>query len=180
MKKSQNLYKAFTDELEDMLSCENQIIEALPTMIKMASSEELIEALSSHLEETENQVARLENIFSLLSMPANEKTCKGMEGILKEGKEMLKGKDKDLTLDAIIISAAQKVEHYEIASYGTLRSFAKHLDLENSSDIIDLLQESLDEEGAADKKLTKIADGKFFSEGINVQAAEPLKSQKKR
>lgn len=170
MKKNQDLFKSFVDELEDMLSCENQIIEALPSMIKKASSEKLKEALTSHLEETENQVVRIENIFSILDLNAKEKKCKGMEGILKEGKEMLKGKEKDPTLDALIISAAQKVEHYEISSYGTLRSFANHLDLD--SEIVDFLQESLDEEAAADKKLTKIAEGRLFSEGVNTKAAE--------
>ena len=172
MKKNQDLYTSFIDELEDMLSCENQIIEVLPDMINMASSKDLKESLTSHLEETENQVVRIENIFSILDLKAKEKKCKGMEGILKEGKEMLKGKEKDSTLDALIISAAQKVEHYEIASYGTLRSFANHLDFD--SDIIDFIQDSLDEEEAADKKLTKIANGKWFSEGINAKAAESL------
>jgi ferritin-like metal-binding protein YciE len=178
MKKNQSLHSVFIDELEDMLSCENQIIETLPNLIELASSEELKEALSSHLEETENQVKRLEDIFSMLEITPKEKTCKGMEGILDEGSEMFEGKPQDATLDAIIISAAQKVEHYEIASYGTLRSFANHLDL--GSEIISLLQENLDEEGAADKKLTKIADGTFFSEGVNTEAAEPSKTRNRK
>lgn len=173
MKKYQNLHEAFIEELEDMLSCENQIIETLPNLIELASSKKLKEALSSHLEETEKQVKRIESIFSILKLTAKEKTCKGMQGILEEGNEMFIGKLKDPTLDAIIISAAQKVEHYEIASYGTLRSFAKHLGLD--SEISDLIQESLDEEGAADKKLTKLAEGTFFSEGINTEAVEPSK-----
>ncbi|MBA2368259.1 MAG: ferritin-like domain-containing protein [Candidatus Protochlamydia sp.] len=176
MKKDPTLYSIFIDELEDMLSCENQIIEALQKMIKLASSEDLIKAFSDHLEETEIQVKRLENIFSLLELPPKEKKCKGMEGILKEGDEMFKGKTKDSLLDAILISAAQKVEHYEIASYGTLRSFASQLDLDK--EIVDLIQENLKEEGAADKKLTKIADGSIFSDGINTQAAEPAKHKK--
>jgi ferritin-like metal-binding protein YciE len=176
MKKSQNLHQIFVEALEDMLGCENQIIDSLPNLIELASSNDLKEALSTHLEETENQVERLETIFSILELSANEKTCKGMEGILKEGEEMFKGKTKDSLLDAIIIGAAQKVEHYEMASYGTLRSFAKHLDLD--SEIIDLLQENLDEEGAADKKLTKLAEGTFFSEGINTEAVEPAKRRK--
>lgn len=170
MKQNQDLYELFIEELEDMLSCENQIIQTLPKLINLASSEELKSALSTHLKETEHQVLRIENIFSILGLPTREKTCEGMEGILKEGDEMLQGKAKSPTLDASIISAAQKVEHYEIASYGTLRSFANHLELD--SEIIDLLQENLDEEGAADKKLTKIADGTLFSEGINTKAAK--------
>ena len=178
MKKNQNLYQSFIDELEDMLSCENQIIKTLPNLIKICSSHDLKEALTAHLEETKNQVQRIENIFSLLELSAKEKTCKGMDGILREGNEMFKGKEKDPTLDAIIISAAQKVEHYEIASYGTLRSFAKHLDLD--SEIIDLLQENLEEEEEADKKLTKIADGSLFSGGINTLAAESSKHSRKK
>lgn len=167
--KNSGLYKLFIDELEDMYSAENQIVKALPKMIKQASLPDLKEGLTNHLEETENQVARLENIFSILGMKATEKECEGMKGILKEGDEMIKNKTKSPTLDAAIISAAQKVEHYEIASYGTLRSFAKHLDL--PEEVADLLQENLDEEGAANKKLTKLADGSFFSAGVNDEAA---------
>lgn len=161
-----------------MLSCEIQIVDALPNMIEMASSEDLKEALSSHLDETENQIKRLEKIFSILGLLTEEKTCKGMEGILKEGKEMLKGKQPDPLLDAIIIGAAQKVEHYEMASYGTLRSFANHLELDK--EIIDLLQKNLNEEGVADKKLTKIAEGTIFGEGINTEAAESSKNYKRK
>ena len=168
--KNPDLYKVFIDELEDMLSCENQIIETLPKLIKLASSHDLKDALSSHLEETKNQVTRLDEIFSILDKPAKEKTCKGMKGILDEGDEMVKGKEKSPTLDAIIISAAQKVEHYEMASYGTLRSFADHLDLD--SQIADLIQENLDEEGEADKKLTKIAEGTIFTTGVNTKASK--------
>lgn len=177
MKKNQGLYKLFIDELEDMLSCENQITETLPKLIQLASSEDLKEALSSHLEETENQVERIDEIFSLLELTAKEKTCEGMEGIIKEGKEMLKGKIKNPVLDVAIISAAQKVEHYEIASYATLCSLANHLGLDKK--IIKLLKETLYEEEGADTKLTKIAEGTIFSGGINEKAAELSKTQKK-
>jgi ferritin-like metal-binding protein YciE len=166
---NQDLYQLFIAELEDMLSAENQIIESLPNLIRLASLPELKEALTTHLKETKNQVSRLEQVFSILSLNPSENKCEGMEGILKEADEMVAGKKPSPTLDAAIISAAQKVEHYEIASYGTLRSFAQHLDLD--SEISDLLQENLDEEGAADKKLTKIADGSLFSSGINKKAA---------
>lgn len=168
--KSKDFNKLFINELEDMYSAENQILASLPKMIKLATNKELKAALSHHLEETETQVTRIEEIFNLLGITAKEKPCKGMEGILKEGEEMVKGKTKSPALDAAIISAAQKVEHYEIASYGTLRSFAEHLDF--SDDIIDRLQDSLDEEGTADKNLTKIADGSIFTSGVNKEAAK--------
>lgn len=168
--KNQNLNDLFIDELQDMYSAENQILEALPKLIKAASLPDLKDALSKHLKETEDQVTRLETIFSILGIPPVEKTCEGMAGIIAEGSELLRNISKSSTLDAAIISAAQKVEHYEISSYGTLRSFAKHLDL--SSEIIDLLQDTLNEEGAADKKLTTLADGSFFSTGVNQEAAE--------
>jgi ferritin-like metal-binding protein YciE len=142
----------------------------LPKLINLASLPDLKEGLSDHLKETENQVTRLEEIFKLLGLPTKEKFCRGMQGILKEGDDLTKTMDKSPTLDAAIISAAQKVEHYEIASYGTLRSFAKHLNLER--EVLNLLQENLDEEGNANKKLTKLADGSFFTSGINAEAAE--------
>lgn len=168
MKNNQDLFKLFIDELEDMYSSEHQIIESLPKLIRLASSSDLKEALTKHLHETENQAKRLEQIFSILNLSSEEKTCEAMEGILREAEELTENKTKSPTLDAAIISAAQKVEHYEIASYGTLRSFAKSLELD--SDIIDLLQDNLDEEGAADKKLTKIAEGSLFTTGVNKEA----------
>lgn len=168
--KTNGLYELFIDELEDMYSCEQQIVSSLPKLIKLVSLPELKEALSMHLEETENQVNRIETIFSLLGLQTSEKTCEGMEGLLREAEEIVRNRTKSATLDAAIISAVQKIEHYEIASYGTLRSFAKHLDFDRK--IINLIQENLDEEGAADKKLTKIADGSFFSAGVNKEAAE--------
>lgn len=172
--KNSDFYQLFLDELEDMYSSENQIVEALPKLIKQTSLPDLKEALSHHLKETETQVTRLEKIFSILGMKPKEKTCEGMEGILTEGDELVGNKMKCATLDAAIISAAQKVEHYEIASYGTLRSFAKQLNLD--SEIADLLKENLDEEAAADKKLTKIAEGTLLTSGINKEAAESGKT----
>lgn len=179
MMKNEGLYELFLDELADMYSSEKQIVKSLPKLIKAASFPELKEALNKHWNETENQVRRLEKIFSILDLQPEEKTCEAMEGILKEADELVGSKEKSPTLDAAIICAGQKVEHYEIASYGTLRSFAKHLDLD--SEIIDLLQDTLYEEGAADKKLTKIADGSFFSfnGGVNTEAAEFTKNKQK-
>jgi len=154
--------------LEDMYSSERQIIASLPKLINLAECKDLRESLNKHLRETEQQASRIENIFSLLSMRPQEKTCQAMQGLLREADDIVKNKSRSSLLDAAIISAAQKVEHYEIASYGTLRSFAKQLDL--SSQIIDLLQKTLDEEAGADKKLTKIAEGSLFSSGVNKKA----------
>lgn len=170
MDKIDTLEQLFFDELADMLSAEKQILQALPKLIKEASVQDLKDALMHHLHETENQVTKIERIFSILGRSIEEKKCKGMEGILKEGDDFIVNITNAALKDAAIISAAQKVEHYEIASYGTLRSFANHLSLD--SKVIDLLQENLDEEGAADKKLTKIAEGSFFFSGINEEAAE--------
>lgn len=168
--KNRTLEQLFIEELEDMYSAEKQMIEALPKLIEQASLPALKKALSEHLKETENQVERLEKIFSTLDLSAKENYCEAMGGLLKEADEMIENQNKSPILDAAIIAAAQKVEHYEIASYGTLRSFAKHLNFDG--DIIDLLQESLNEEGAADKKLTSIAEGSFFTNGINKDAAQ--------
>jgi ferritin-like metal-binding protein YciE len=176
--KKQDLYQLFIDELEDMYSAEGLIITALPTLIKSSFHEELSEAFKNHLKETKHQVKRLEKVFSLLDLPVKKKLCKGMQGILKEGKELISNKKPSPILDAVIIAGAQKVEHYEIASYGTLRSFAQHLDL--GSEIINLLNETLKEEGAADKKLTKIAEGSFFTAGINKEAVEKTRGTKRR
>lgn len=168
--KNQDLYQLFLEELTAMYGAEHLIIESLPNLIKLASLSDLKEALSSHLEETESQAERIEKIFSALDETVEEQTCRGMEGILKEVNKIVQNKAKSPVLDAAIIGAAQKVEHYEIASYGTLRSFANQLDLD--SEIINLLQESLNEEAAADKKLTKIAEGSFFSSGVNKEAVD--------
>lgn len=167
---NQEFMRLFIGELEDIYSAEKQITRSLPRLIELSSFQELKDALSKHLKETEHQVERIEKIATILEISLRENTCEGMEGLLKEAQELVKNKQKSPVLDAAIISAAQKVEHYEIASYGTLRNFAKQLDLD--SDVIDLLQDSLDEEGSADKKLTKIADGSFFSRGVNKEAEE--------
>lgn len=168
MKKFQGLQELFIDELEDMLSSENQIIESLPELVKLAELSDLKEALKHHLKETRNQVTRIKQIFSILGLTPKEKTCKAMQGLLKEAEELLSHKVRSAALDAAIIIAAQKVEHYEIASYGCLRSFAKQLGYD--SKVSDLLQETLDEEGSADKTLTKIAEGTFFTSGVNKKA----------
>ncbi len=166
--KDEGLFELFVDELKDMLSAENQIVDALPKVIQKAQLKDLKEALSTHLNETKNQVSRLEEIFNILNIDAEEETCEAMQGLLQEADEMIEDKKPSPVLDAAIISACQKVEHYEIASYGTLKAFAKILELDKK--ISNLLKETLDEEGNADKTLTKIAEGGFFTSGVNKEA----------
>lgn len=176
MKNEQNpntdnaLFALFVDQINDMVSSENQIIQALPKCIQKVTNEELKKALTKHLQETKEQAQRLEHILSLLSQPKKQTNCPAMEGILREVDEMV-NQTKPAALDAAIIAACQKVEHYEIATYGTLRSFADQLELEDEID--DLLKKTLDEEAAADKKLTKIAEGSLFSfsDSVNKLAA---------
>lgn len=167
--KNPNLRQLFEELLQNMYSSEGQIIETLPILIKLASLPELKEALSHHLKETEDQVIRVERIFSLLSLEPTKTPPKAIEGILNEAKELIADKPKSPALDAAIISAAQRVEHYEIAAYGSLKNWANDLGLH--SEIVELLQKTLGEENGADKKLTKIAEGTFFSSGVNQEAA---------
>jgi ferritin-like metal-binding protein YciE len=161
------------DELHDILSSEDQIVEALPEMVKASNSPDLKKAFESHLKETKGQIQRLEKIFKLLKVAKKEKLCKATKGLIQECKEVLKDfKTKSPLRDAALISKAQRIEHYEISAYGTVRTFAKELDL---NEVADLLQDTLNEEENADKKLTKIAEGGFFKSGINQQATEPEK-----
>jgi len=159
------------DELHDMLNFEEQIIEALPEMVAAAESPDLKKAFESHLKETKGQLQRLEKIFKLLKIEKKQKICKAMKGIIQEGKEVLKDyKTQSPLRDAALISKAQRIEHYEISAYGTARTLAKEINLDEAAD---LLQKTLDEEGEADKKLTKIAEGGLLSSGINHQANIP-------
>jgi ferritin-like metal-binding protein YciE len=157
------LEELLVDELKDIYSAENQIIKALPRMAKAASSPELKRAFERHLEETRRQVERLDQISQALEVKLTGKKCKGMEGLIEEGKEVMEEFDDDDTLDAGLIGAAQKVEHYEIAAYGTARTHAEMLGYTKAAR---LLQQTLDEEGATDKKLTQLAESI-----INVEAA---------
>ncbi len=163
--KIDNLQKLYVEGLRDLHSAERQIIQALPRMIKGASSPQLKAALEEHLAVTNEQLARLDQIFEQLGKRGTGKKCKGMEGIIAEGKEML---EEDMTpevLDAAIISAAQHVEHYEMAGYGTVRTYAELL---GDTAAMKLLQKTLDEEGDADKTLTALA------KSINVEAEVPV------
>ena len=144
----------FVDELKDLYSAEKQITRALPKLVKAATSDELRQAFQSHLEETNGHVQRLEKAFEILGKSPKGKTCVGMKGVLEEGAEVLEDTDKGEVRDAGLISAAQRVEHYEMAGYGAARNFAKLL---GQDEIAELLEETLEEEKAADKKLTSIS-----------------------
>jgi ferritin-like metal-binding protein YciE len=150
-----DLHDLFLDELADMLHAERQITKALPKLIKAAEAEELRTALEEHLAETQEQIARIEQVFTSLDEQVQAKPCKGMQGILEEGDEMVKEMKDTAALDAAIISGGQKVEHYEIASYGTLVAWAEKMGHDEAAR---LLGESLAEEKAADEKLTEIAE----------------------
>jgi ferritin-like metal-binding protein YciE len=149
-----NLEELFVHELRDVLDAEKQILKALPKMAKAAESEELRAAFQEHKAVTETQVERLETIFEGLGKAARGKHCVGMEGLLKEGEEMIKEEESGPALDAAMIASAQKVEHYEIAAYGTLATYAKLLENEEA---LALLGQTLDEEKETDEKLTQIA-----------------------
>jgi ferritin-like metal-binding protein YciE len=149
-----NLEDLFQHELRDVLDAEKQILKALPKMAKACTSEELRAAFEEHKVVTEKQVERLETIFESLGKAARGKHCPGMEGLLKEGEEMIKEEDPSPVLDAALIGAAQKVEHYEIAAYGTLATYAKMLEMD---DALALLVETLEEEKQTDETLTAIA-----------------------
>jgi ferritin-like metal-binding protein YciE len=158
-----SLKKLYIDELKDLYSAETQLVKALPKMAKKATAPELKKAFQDHLEETKGHVERLEEIFEELEEKPTGKTCKGMKGLIEEGQEVIDEDGDEAVLDAALIGAAQRVEHYEIAGYGVARTFATHL---GEDDAADLLQETLDEEGEADKLLTQIAE-----EDINFEAA---------
>jgi len=158
----ESLQDLYLEELRDIYSAEQQIIKALPQMAEGAHNPELRAAFEEHLEITCEQVRRLDSIFSELEQRPTGKKCKGMEGLIEEGSEMLKEKADPDVKDAALIAAAQRVEHYEIAAYGTVRNYARQLGLNTH---VDLLQRTLDEEGETDKRLTTLAES-----GINEQA----------
>ena len=157
------LDELLVDELKDLYSAESQIIKALPKMAKAASSPELRRAFERHLEETRRQVERLDQIGEELEIKMSGKKCKGMEGLLAEGRELMEEDLEEDALDAGLIGAAQKVEHYEIAAYGTARTHAEMLGYRR---IAKLLQQTLNEEGATDKKLTQLAESVVNYEAV--------------
>lgn len=151
---SDNLRELLIEELQDIYNAENQLVKALPKMAKAAVNEELKAGFLNHLEETKGHVQRLEQAFDLLGEPAKGKLCHAMKGLVEEGAEAIEENDRSPVLDAQLIGAAQRVEHYEIAAYGTVRSFAQKL---GEDKVSKLLEQTLAEEGATDKKLTVIS-----------------------
>lgn len=160
---SEGLKELYIDELKDLYSAETQLLKALPKMAKAASSDELRQGFEEHLEQTRGHVERLEKVFETLGESPKGKTCKGMQGLIQEGAEVMDEDFEGSLMDAALIGAAQRVEHYEIAAYGTVCAFAKEL---GESDQAMLLNETLDEEKETDEKLTELA------EQINTQANE--------
>jgi ferritin-like metal-binding protein YciE len=159
-----SLEELYIDELKDLYSAENQILKGLPRMIKAASHRQLKKAFAEHERVTRRQVKRLERIFKELDERPGGKKCVGMEGLIKEVKELIGEKPTPDVLDAGLISKAQHIEHYEMAGYGTVRTYARQLGFDEQAD---LLQETLDEEGDADKLLTQIAET-----SVNIEAEE--------
>jgi ferritin-like metal-binding protein YciE len=151
----QNLRELLVEELKDLYSAEKQIVKALPKIARGAASEALKGAITEHLEITKVQVTRLEEVFGHLEEKPKAKHCKGMEGLLQEGAESLEEEDKGTLRDLQLIGAAQRVEHYEVAAYGTAKAMAEKLGL---SEVVDLLAETLSEEEEADKRLTEVAE----------------------
>ncbi len=167
-----SLEELFVDELKDLFNAENQLIKALPKLAKKAASPNLKKAFTDHLKQTEGHVKRLESIGQTLGEKLTGKKCAAMEGLVEEGSEILEEEGQNPVIDAALIGAAQRVEHYEIAAYGTVRAMAETL---GHDDVVELLQETLDEEGAADKLLTQIATDEVLeaaqSEGDDEQDA---------
>jgi ferritin-like metal-binding protein YciE len=160
---AKTLRDLFIDELKDVYDAEQRLIKALPKMAKAASSDELVSAFENHLRQTEEQVKRIERVFETIDESPSRKTCKAMVGLLEEGEELMKEEGPPSLRDAALIAAAQKVEHYEIATYGCLRTWAEQLD---ESDCVKLLQKTLDEEAETDETLSEIA------QSLNAEAAE--------
>ena len=157
------LHDAFIDELRDAYDAEKQLLKALPKLAKASTSPELRTAFESHLEETRGQIERLEQVFTTLDEKVRGKHCDGIAGIIEEGKSVMEEEFDDATMDACLIASGQRAEHYEMAAYGTLVGWARTL---GHTEAADLLQETLDEEKAADEKLSALAES-----GINQEAA---------
>jgi ferritin-like metal-binding protein YciE len=165
--KLDSLRKLYIEELRDLYSAENQLLKALPKMAKSANSTALQEAFTTHLEQTRQQVGRLETIFEGAEVSPKGKSCKAMKGLIEEGSELMKEDAEPEILDAGLIAAAQRVEHYEIAAYGTVRTYARLL---GETKAERLLQETLDEEGQTDKNLTKLAETLINAEALAASA----------
>jgi ferritin-like metal-binding protein YciE len=163
-----SLQDVLADQIGDLRSAEGQLIEALPKVIAAVHSDELRTALENHLQETQGHLQRLQDVIPTLGVTVPMETCEGMKGLLEEGEEIVAAQGDPLAKDAALIAAAQRVEHYEIAAYGTARTLADELGLDDAKEALD---QTLDEEANADKLLTKIATGGMFRAGINQEAA---------
>jgi len=164
MAEASTLHDAFLDELRDVYDAEKQLTKALPKLAKAAASGDLRSAFEEHLEQTEEHIQRLENVFATLEEKVRGKHCDGIAGIIEEGKAIMEEEFDDQTMDACLIAAGQRAEHYEIAAYGTLVAWARAM---GHTEAADLLEQTLDEEKATDEKLTALAEG-----GINQEAAD--------
>ncbi len=165
--KLNSLQDVFSEQIEDLYSAETQLVQALPKVAAAANSDELRQAFDHHLQQTRDHVTRLEQIFGDAGIQSPSEHCKGMEGLLREGEEIIAAQGDPAAKDAALIAAAQRVEHYEIAAYGTARTLADELGFDDAKDLLD---QTLDEESDADKLLTKIATGGVFATGINREA----------
>ena len=163
-----SLQDVFAEQLNDLRSAEEQLVTALPKMAGAASSTELREAFENHLQETRGHLERINDVIATSGIAKSGETCKAMQGLIEEGNEIVSATGDPMAKDAALIAAAQRVEHYEIAAYGTAVTLADHLGFGDAKETLD---QTLDEEGAADKLLTKIATGGVFSEGVNQKAA---------
>jgi ferritin-like metal-binding protein YciE len=166
-----DLRELFLDELSDLYSAEKQLVKALPKMAKAATSDDLRQAFEEHLAQTEEHVSRLEQVFEAFDKPAKAKTCKAMQGLVEEGDQVIKDYKGEPACDAALICAAQKVEHYEIASYGTLCTWAEVLE---QDDALELLQETLEEEKTTDERLTELAES---ASNMEAEAGEEEESE---
>ncbi len=158
-------------ELKDIYSAEQQLVKALPRLVEGADSDELKTAISDHLEETKTQVTRLQQVFELIGEKASAEHCKGMEGLLEEGAKPLEEEEEGALRDLMLIGAAQRVEHYEVAAYGTAKAIAEKLGFE---DAVELLEETLNEESAADEKLTEVAESLYDTFDTDADAEDDV------
>jgi ferritin-like metal-binding protein YciE len=163
-----SLHDVFVEQIADLLSAEHQLVDALPDLAEAASTPALREAFEAHLEETRVHVTRLEQVLDIAGLSTPDEECEAMQGLIREGAEIAAASGDSLARDVALIAAAQRVEHYEIAAYGTARELAGQLDL---SEVASILDETLAEENAADQTLTRVATGGLFTGGVNEKAA---------
>lgn len=169
MDNNNGFYRLFLQEIRDLYSAEKQLLQALPKMAEASSHEDLKAAFRAHLEETKEHIDRLDTIFTSLDEDSSGGDCEAMRGLILESEKIINGNFEPILKDAALISAAQRIDHYEMAVYGCAKTFAKYLDL---SEAVSLLRRSLTEEGESNKNFISIAEGSFFSSGINALAAK--------